>query len=152
MDLNRYNTYTIKIFDSKARCIAANGELGQVFLVPDISDQLHKLYVVKNNREIYYVGITIQDIRKRLRGGFYAKGEHGYYGYKWKNEETVEMLIWCFPDFVKEQVEAIEGELVYLIRNRTGNWPAYQMEIHFHPDATDEEQQIAESILTECLK
>jgi len=151
MEANKYNKYRIQITDSKVRCIEANGEPANQFLVPDVSDSLSKLYVVKNGRDIYYVGITITDIRKRLRSGFYAKGEHGYYGYKWKDQETAEILIWCFPDFVKGQVEAIEGELVYLIRNRIGNWPTYQMEIHFHPNATDEEKQAAQSILYEVL-
>lgn len=151
MKVNPYNKYKISIIGSKFRCIEANGEPANQFLAPDVSDSLSKLYVVKNGCDIYYVGITITDIRKRLRGGFLAKGEHGYYGYKWKGQETAEILIWCFPDFVKEQVESIEGELVYLIRNRTGNWPKYQMEIHFHPDATDEEKRIAKSILSQCL-
>ncbi len=145
-----FNTYEIQITDSKVKCIAANGEPGG-FLFPDVSDNLSKLYVVKNDREIYYVGITIQDIRKRLRGGFYAKGEHGYYGYKWKDQETAEMLVWCFPDLVKEQVEAIEAELVYYVRKTTGKWPLFQMEIHFH-GATEEERQIARSILDQCLE
>ena len=152
MEANKYNKYRIQITDSKVRCIEANGEPAHQFLVPDVSDSLSKLYVVKNDRDIYYVGITITDIRKRLRGGFLAKGEHGYYGYKWKDQETVEMLVWCFPDLVKEQVESIEGELVYLIRDRTGNWPKYQMEIHFHPDATNEEKRIAELIYNDCLQ
>jgi hypothetical protein len=30
-----------------------------------------------------------------------------------------------------EPIEAIEGELVFLIRQRTGDWPRYQNEIHF---------------------
>ena len=146
-----FNSYEIQITDSKARCIAANGELGKGFLFPDVSDNLPKLYVVKNGRQIYYVGITIQDIRKRLRYGFSAKGEHGYYGYKWKGQETAEMLIWCFPDFVKEQVEAVEAELVYYVRKTTGKWPLFQMEIHFH-GASEEERRIARLILDQCLK
>lgn len=151
MEAPRFNNYEIQITDSKVRCIAANGKPGG-FLFPDVSDNLSKLYVVKNGRDIYYVGITITDIRKRLRGGFYAKGEHGYYGYKWKDQKTAEMLVWCFPEFVKEQVEAIEGELVYFIRKETGKWPKYQMEIHFHPGVTESERQIAESILGRCLE
>ena len=151
METPVFNSYEIQITDSKARCIAANGELGKGFLFPDVSDNLPKLYVVKNGRQIYYVGITIQDIRKRLRYGFSAKGEHGYYGYKWKGQETAEMLIWCFPDFVKEQVEAVEAELVYYVRKTTGKWPLFQMEIHFH-GASEEERRIARLILDQCLK
>ncbi len=151
MEVNTYNKYRIQITDSNVRCIEANGEPAHQFLVPDVSDNLSKLYVVKNGRYIYYVGITVTDIRKRLRGGFYAKGEHGYYGYKWKDQKTAEMLVWCFPDLVKERVEAIEAELVYFIREKTGKWPKYQMEIHFH-GVSEVEMQIVRSILDQCLK
>ena len=150
MEVNSYNKYGIQIVDSKFRCIEANGEQGQGFLYPDVSDNLPKLYVVKRGKDIYYVGITRQDIRKRLRQGFSAKGEHGYHGYKWKNQEIAELLIWSFPDSTQEHVEAIEAELVYFIRDKTGKWPKYQMEIHFH-GASEKQRQIAESILSQCL-
>ena len=151
MEANKYNKYRIQITDSKVRCIEANGEQGQGFLYPDVSDNLPKLYVVKHGKDIYYVGITRQDIRKRLRQGFSAKGEHGYHGYKWKNQEIAELLIWSFHDSTQEHVEAIEAELVYFIRDKTGKWPKYQMEIHFH-GASEKQRQIAESILSQCLK
>jgi len=47
-------------------------------------------------------------------------------------------------------MEAIEAELVYFIREKTGNWPKYQMEIHFHR-ASEEEKQIAMSIRGQLL-
>ena len=105
---------------------------------------------MKRGKEIYYVGITTQDIRKRLRYGFSATGKHGYYGYKWKDQDTVEILIWSFPDSIQEHVEAIEAELVYFIREKTSKWPKYQMEIHFH-GASEKQRQVAESILSQCL-
>lgn len=151
MEINSYNKYRLQIVDSKFRCIEANREHGRGFLYPDISDNLPKLYVVKHDKDIYYVGITRQDIRKRLRYGFSAKGEHGYYGYKWKVRDSVDLLIWCFPDSTTEHVEAIEAELVYFIRGKTGKWPKYQMEIHFH-GASEIERQIAEAILSRCLE
>ena len=150
MEVNTYNKYRIKISDSKFRCIEANGEQGKGFLYPDVSDKLPKLYVVKRGKEIYYVGITTQDIRKRLRYGFSATGKHGYHGYKWRGEDAVEILIWSFPDSTTKHVEAIEAELVYFIRERTGKWPKYQMEIHFH-GASQSERQVARSILDICL-
>jgi len=60
METPVFNSYEIQITDSKGRCIAANGEPGKEFLFPDVSDNLPKLYVVKNGRQLYYVGITIQ--------------------------------------------------------------------------------------------
>jgi len=86
-----------------------------------------------------------------LRQGFAAKGEHGYHGYKWKDQNTAELLIWGFPDSAPEHVEAIEAELVYFIREKTGEWPKYQMEIHFH-GASEKQRQVAESILDNCLE
>lgn len=151
MEANTYNSYRIKISGSKFECIETNGEWGKGFLYPDVSDKLPKLYVVKHGQEFYYVGITRQDIRKRLRYGFSAKGEHGYYGYKWKEQDSAELLIWCFPDSTIEHVEAIEAELVYFIREKTGKWPQYQMEIHFH-GASEKEKHVAESILGRCLE
>ncbi|MDO8578754.1 MAG: hypothetical protein Q7R50_06200 [Dehalococcoidales bacterium] len=58
----------------------------------------------------------------------------------------------AFPGLIKSSVEAIEGELVYYIREKTGKWPKYQMEIHFHSDVTEGESQIARSILSQCIK
>lgn len=150
MEANIYNKYRIKISDSKFKCIEANGEKGSGFVYPDISDKLSKLYIIKRSEEIYYVGITTQNIRERLRQGFSAQGEHGYHGYKWKNEDEVEVLVWCFPDSSPKHVEAIEAELVYFIREKTGNWPKYQMEIHFHR-ASESEKQVARSILGQVL-
>jgi len=146
MEANTYNKYKIRIADSKFKCIEANGEQGKGFVYPDISDKLSKLYIIKRSEEIYYVGITTQDIRKRLRQGFSAQGEHGYHGYKWKAQDTADVLIWCFSGSPPEYVEAIEAELVYFIREKTGNWPKYQMEIHFHR-ASESEKQVAKSIL-----
>jgi hypothetical protein len=40
-----------------------------------------KLYVVSVDEKPIYVGLTKQPIRKRLRLGWNAKGETGYYGY-----------------------------------------------------------------------
>jgi len=85
--------------------------------------------------------------------GYRAKGEQGYHGYKWIGKiSRAELLVWCFTKGHRPHVEAIEGELVYLVRNRTGNWPKYQLEIHFHPDASDKEKQIAATLADTCLK
>jgi len=146
----RHNKYKIKLVGSKFQCIEANGKPSRGFLAPDMVDSFPKLYVVKHNSEVYYVGITRQDIRKRLRYGFSAKGEYGYSGYKWKNLEEVELLIWPFQDISMEVVEAIEAELVYLIRKKTGKWPKYQVEIHFH-DVPESQVRVARSILHELL-
>ena len=150
MEISKHNTYRIKIADLRFRCVEANGEPGKGFLVPDVADNLPKLYVVKHHNEVCYIGITKQDIRKRLRYGFSAKGEHGYSGYKWKGLDEVKLLVWPFRNGRIETVEAIEAELVYLVRQKTGKWPKYQMEIHFH-GASESQIQVARSILHQLL-
>jgi hypothetical protein len=144
------NRYRIEISDSHFRCVGSDGAQDAGFSRPVILDKLPKLYVVRQDKDILYIGITSQDIRKRLRYGFTASGENGYHGYKWKHLPAVELLIWSFPDGNMDCLEAIEGELVYLIRNETGKWPKYQMEIHFH-QASESEMQIANSIFRICM-
>lgn len=152
IQVGRPNRYRITIDDGMAHCIEANGERAKRYVPPDMVDGLPKLYVVTQADEIYYVGITKQAIRKRLSTGFSAKGEHGYHGYKWKDLHEAELLVWSFPSIQGEDVEAIEGELVFLIREKTGKWPRYQMEIHFHHGASERELQAAKSILATLFK
>lgn len=103
-----------------------------------------KIYVLKAADEIVYVGYASQSIALRLRQGMRANGLNGYHGYKWKHLEEVELLVFVFEkifndiqkdrDAYKSYVEAIEAELVYLVRQKTGQWPRWQNEIHFNND------------------
>ena len=145
------NCYELRISESDYRCLSVNGETVNHFISPDTKPTTQKLYVLKDGGEVYYVGMTSQSMSSRLRIGYRADGEHGYHGYKWVGKITkAELLVWCFTHDDSAITEAIEGELVYLIRSQTGKWPIYQMEIHFH-NASESERQVAESILEECL-
>ncbi|MFO7773905.1 MAG: hypothetical protein R6V59_08265 [Dehalococcoidia bacterium] len=147
-----FNRYKIQIVDSVCRCTEVNGQQAAHFIAPDTQSGIQKLYVVKDGEDICYVGITSQPMSSRLRIGFIDDGHYGYHGYKWKDKlRRAELLAWTFPDMARNRVEAIEAELVYYIRKRTGNWPRYQMEIHFH-EASEEERRIARLILDQCLK
>ena len=151
--INKFNRYKIQIIDSACRCIEVNGQQTIHFVAPDTKSGIQKLYVVRDSKDICYVGITSQPMSSRLRIGFIDDGHYGYHGYKWKDKlKQAELLVWAFPDTAKYSIEAIEGELVYLVRNRTGKWPKYQMEIHFHPDASDKEKRIAETLVNICLE
>lgn len=133
--------------------MSVNGESTDHFIAPDTKAGTQKLYVLKNSKEIYYVGVTSLSMSSRLRSGYRAKGEHGYHGYKWIGKiSRAELLVWCFTKSRRSRAEAIEGELVYLVRNRTGRWPKYQMEIHFHPDVSAKAKRIAETLADSCLK
>jgi hypothetical protein len=102
-----------------------------------------KIYVIKIDGEVVYIGYTSQSINSRLKSGLKAKGKNGYYGYKWKNEtDEVELLVFVFERTLSGDtkndkpiiafVEAIEAELVYKFRSQNGEWPKYQNEIHFN--------------------
>lgn len=120
----------VKIFDLK------NKNYLKSFLKP-LTEKRYKLYVIKSHNEFLYVGITKQSLRNRLRSGLSSDGIHGYHGYKWKNHKSIQLYVWCFDNFNEEQLENIEAELVYLIRNKTNNWPLFQNEIHFNNNFTE---------------
>lgn len=150
--VREFNRYEVQIADSACRCIEGNGRQIAHFVAPDTKSGIQKLYVVKDGKDICYVGITSQSMSSRLRIGFIDDGHYGYHGYKWKDKlKQAELLVWTFPDLAKDAVEAIEAELVYYIREKTGSWPKYQMEIHFHAASADE-RQTARLILDHCLK
>jgi len=99
--------------------------------------KIPKLYIIKENLEYLYIGTTIQSITSRLRYGLNANGKGGYHGYKWKTKEKVILYVWRFEELDMHQVENIEAELAYLIRQKTGKWPINQNEIHFNNDYDD---------------
>ena len=138
-------TYKIKITDSaivptEPNKYNAHANNGKCF----------KIYIVKNGNRFLYVGMAKQSIRSRFAGSFRAflkKQENGvseysgYSGYKWidefqKSKEELDLIVVPFNDKISENdksfIEAIEAEIVYLIRNKTNQWPIKQHEIHFH--------------------
>lgn len=123
------------------------------FEKPVTENKLYKIYIVKDKFNIIYIGVTSQGMTTRLRYGLNPKGANGYHGYKWKHLNQVGLFIFCFDRFktkserkiIEEKMETIEAEIVYLIRNKTGNWPKYQTEIHFH-NLTENEKKAARSI------
>ena len=149
--VENYHRYDIRLHNKAIESIYRNGHEIKSFVRPDNRSDLQKLYVVKSNSEIIYIGQTNRNVRDRLRYGLKAEGKGGYYGYMWSNLPKVCILIWCFDGKTKEYVETVEGEVVFLVRMRTGKWPSYQMEIHFHNAKTDE-VEVAKAILREATK
>ena len=105
------------------------------------------LYIVMFQNEFLYVGEAKAELKIRFQRGFSSyrhflrtgKARGGYKGYRWIElmEPGKELTVWVvlFPanyDDKREFVEAIEGEVVLIIRNQTGKWPTYQSEIHFN--------------------
>lgn len=93
---------------------------------------LAKIYLVKDDKFYNYIGATIQPIHTKINQGLKSDGKNGYHGYKWKKLNKIELFVWTFDGFNKEQLEAIEAELVFQIRSKYGRWTDYQNEIHFN--------------------
>jgi hypothetical protein len=97
-----------------------------------------KIYVVSCGGQVLYVGSTRQRIASRFYGAFAANGETGYYGYPWRSDgRQMHLDIWIltFDSSVEIQreLETIEAEVVFCVRQRSDQWPLFQTEIHFHP-------------------
>jgi hypothetical protein len=107
--------------------------------------------VVSVDDQPIYVGITRQRMQARLRIGWPATAQHGYHGYQWRREYPAAMLdVWYqldAPPGVEGmlEIETVEAEVVFLIR-KTGQWPRWQTEIHFH-ESTTEHRAVAQAIL-----
>ena len=102
-----------------------------------------KIYIISSGEEVLYVGEAGTSIKTRLERGCddfnhsetTGKSRHGYRGYKWldtNNPLTLTVAIFHNADIKREDVEAIEAEIVYLIRRHKGLWPTGQNEIHFN--------------------
>lgn len=136
--------YKLELIDSemnKCKIVLCPKE-GQAFL-----KERRKLYIVYHNNEILYIGETNTSLKTRFQRGCTSfnylinngKARSGYKGYKWLNKKEnsqriLDVSVITFTqeyDNNREIIEAIEGELVYLIRNKLGYWPKFQNEIHF---------------------
>jgi hypothetical protein len=109
-----------------------------------------KLYIASVDEMPFYVGVTKQSIRNRLRLGWSANGEGGYHGYAWRRHlKRADIDVWCHEDAPEENpaldIETVEAEIVFLIRS-AGQWPQHQTEIHFH-HSTQQHRDIAKSIM-----
>ena len=102
----------------------------------EASMKVPKIYIISRDYEPLYVGETRQRVRDRLRSGFSAIGDRGYYGYDWRrNIQRADVDVWLQVEGdteTKTDIETVEAEVVFLIRQEFCQWPAHQTEIHFH--------------------
>ncbi len=130
-----------------------NGAISN-FQSPVTLNQTPKIYILKFEDEIVYVGYASQPIGTRLSQGIKAKGLNGYHGYKWKQVNQLELLVYVFDKKLEGSKhrddkpytllgEAIEAELVYKVREETGRWPEFQNEIHFNNEELGKAKIIA---------
>jgi hypothetical protein len=135
-----------------ARAFAVSCPAGTTKFSGIATSRKPKLYIVSVAGKPIYVGVTRQPIRNRLRFGWSAKGESGYYGYAWRHRITEANLdIWCHEDPPVDRaeldMETVEAEVVFLIRCG-GQWPPDQTEIHFHRSSPIH-REVAASIMTQ---
>ncbi|MBW9066099.1 hypothetical protein JNB71_22585 [Rhizobium herbae] len=120
------------------------------------SSKQPKLYIFSRDNKPIYVGATVRPMGERLRVGWQAQGEGGYHGYGFRLEgDAVDLDVWVDTDPVRERaegkrsgsdIETIEAEVVYLLRHRNGQWPAFQTEIHFYQSDPDHHRE-AEKVM-----
>jgi hypothetical protein len=128
---------------------------------PLTTGKLPKIYVIVTKGKVSYVGYSHQSITNRLRIGFNADGSTGYHGYKWVHHKEVTMYVFIFeneplldPEVLADAkyfYEAVEAELVFLVRKNTEQWPENQNEIHFNNGSMKSARKLAEKIYSEIV-
>jgi len=154
--------YSLELSGAKnGRYISAKLYEGQLsnFQKPVTKNKTPKVYILKHEGKIVYVGYASQSIGTRLGQGVRNFGKK--YGYKWSILDEVELYIIVFDKELKgsergkrndadlpfiEFAEAVEAELVYLVKEKTGFWPAFQNEIHFNNEDNEKVKIVAEEI------
>lgn len=133
------------------------------FKTPITKDRTPKIYVLKHKEAIVYIGYASQSIGTRLGQGMRAAGLNGYHGYKWKQVDELELFVFVFDQKLKGSkhkddkpfinlAEAVEAELVYLVREKTGKWPEFQNEIHFNNEELEKAKAIAAVFYTKIIQ
>ena len=160
--------YNIEKFD--LQLIDAKDSICKTALTPTFGASLkkerRKIYLLYSGDEILYVGEANTSIITRFQRGCASynhyikngKARGGYKGYKWLNkndnpERNLKILVAVFNESYDDRrkfIEAIEGELVFLIRRDSGYWPKFQNEIHF--SNCDGALGIAKEILENLFK
>lgn len=126
-------SFKFKIDKSKIVDLFDLKELKPIKSFPSsLNQNTFKLYIITVKEKIVYVGVTKRAIRSRLYTGLKADGKHGYHGYKWKISSEGKIHLIALSHLDKNQMENIEAEFVYLVRQKSGRWPLFQNEIHFN--------------------
>lgn len=137
MVLNEPQDYIIELAEGDSYRLRTDAGVC-TFSKPSTVRGLAKLYTLSDAGALLYVGIAEQPMSSRLNFGFKASGKGGYHGYKWKGlKQPLALSVWTAqidgqPASLRE-METVEAEVAFLCRQQSGQWPAYQHEIHFYP-------------------
>lgn len=131
--------YTLQVNDGGSYRLSSGG-LQCKFTPPASTRGIAKLYTPSLNRKLIYVGIAGQPMSSRLNFGFKATGRGGYHGYKWRTlRESLTLHVWTVQGTERNaslrELETVEAEVAFFCRQISGQWPAYQHEIHFYPSS-----------------
>lgn len=149
MHLNNPQDYVIRLRTGGRYELFSDGRSVK-FTKPASAHGVAKLYTLSNAGKLIYVGIARQPMANRLNYGFKANGMHGYHGYKWRHL-TCDLRLTVWTASVNGQyvglreMETIEAEVAFVCRDRSGQWPEFQHEIHFFP-STDVHREAAERV------
>ena len=163
MELTEHIRYEFRI---QSGYINAKGPNGETNFVQPFTEKGPKLYVISDAGILLYVGKTTQSITDRLRDGI--SGSDRYLWSHFLKEATVDIWIVKVEDQDIETMnddpsmklangsgekqedivlETVEAEVAFLIRQVSGHWPKYQIEIHFH-QSNDEHREAAQKIVS----
>ena len=154
MVLNEPQDYTIELVDGGSYRLHEQARVC-TFSKPSTIRGLAKVYTLSDAGVLFYVGIAQQPMSSRLNFGFKASGKGGYHGYKWKGlKQRLALSVWTGTVGRKaaslREMETVEAEVVFCCRERSGQWPAYQHEIHFY-SSLPEHRAAAQQIYDHAL-
>lgn len=134
-----------------------------LFSGPVLNSNTYKIYIIVHQHIIHYVGKTKQCIGDKFRQGFgvYKKVKNGgekpsgYSGYKWISEhlnskQEIDLIVFDLHTEENRFAEAVEAEIVFLVRKETDRWPECQNEIHFHN--IEEAKKVADEVFHNSIK
>jgi hypothetical protein len=140
----------------------------KTFSYPLTSAKRPKIYIIEEGSVFHYVGYSSQSITTRIRNGLKKADTYkGYNGYHWKKLNSLYLHVFVFDDVFKTEIadedkdgnraykafaEAVEAEIAFFVRNKTGKWPVSQNEIHFNNIRLPEAVQIAENMYRQIFK
>jgi hypothetical protein len=142
-----FETYQLEINDTQNNKCSISLNPKDNSKIEALEKKGRKIYIVCDGETVLYIGEANTSIKTRFQRSStsynYFKANNiargGYKGYKWLDPEnnpsrrlTLHVVVFNNDyDEKRKEIEAIEGELVYEVRSRTGNWPTWQNEIHF---------------------
>ena len=134
--------YFFRIADQSEEKYPSNLESGQP-----------KIFVIKSCIEYIYVGYASESIFSRVSNGLAESLGKAYIKEEEFESEELDLFIFefvLFADYTKTETrnyyQSIQSELIYLIKSKTGRWPALQKQINVSNMNQNETKEVAEEM------